>query len=75
MKQGLSGALQTRGYSSADAATHAVARIYDMMLQQATVLAYVDTVHVVVIMTACLIPIGYLMKKPRFRSKRAEPVE
>lgn len=75
MKQGLSGALQTRGYSPADAATHAVARIYDMMVQQATVLAYVDTVHVLVIMTACLIPIGYLMKKPRFRPKNVEPLE
>ena len=40
-----------------------------------TVLAYVDTVHVLVIMTACLIPIGYLMKRPRFRTKPAEPIE
>ncbi len=75
LKQGLSGALQTRGYSPADAATHAAAQIYNMMRQQATVLAYVDTVHVLVIMTACLIPIGYLMKKPRFRPKQAAPME
>ena len=46
-----------------------------MMVQQATVLAYVDTVHILVIMTACLIPIGYLMTKPRFRPKRVEPIE
>ena len=75
MDKGMSGALHARGYSSADAATGAATRIYDMMLQQARTLAYVDTVHVLVVMVACLIPIGYLMKKPRFRSKRAEPVE
>ena len=75
LQQGMSGALHARGYSAADAATGAAMRIYDMMRQQATVLAYVDTVHILVVMTACLIPIGYLMKKPRFRSKRAEPVE
>lgn len=74
-KQGMSGALHARGYSSADAATGAALRIYDMMRQQATVLAYVDTVHILVVMTACLIPIGYLMKKPRFRSKSAEPMD
>jgi MFS transporter, DHA2 family, multidrug resistance protein len=46
-----------------------------MMRQQATVLAYVDTVHVLVVLTACLIPIGYLMKKPRYRPKHVEPLE
>ncbi|MGC1869434.1 MAG: DHA2 family efflux MFS transporter permease subunit [Acidobacteriaceae bacterium] len=75
MKNGLTGALQNGGYSAADAAKAAAARIYDMMQQQATVLAYVDTVHVLVVMLACLIPIGYLMKKPRFRTKPVEPIE
>jgi DHA2 family multidrug resistance protein len=75
LQQGLAGALQNRGFSAADAARHATARIYDMMMQQATVLAYVDTVHVLVVLTACLIPIGYLMKKPRFRTKAVEPIE
>ena len=75
MQQGLAGALQNRGFSAADAARHATARIYEMMMQQATVLAYVDTVHILVIMTACLIPIGYLMKRPRFRTKPVEPIE
>lgn len=75
MRQGLSGSLHTRGYSPADAATHATARLYAMLVQQATVLAYVDTVHVIVIITACLIPIGYLMKKPRFRPRNVEPLD
>ena len=75
MKNGIAAAMQNGGYSAADAAKGAAARIYDMMLQQATVLAYVDTVHVIVVILACLIPIGYLMKKPRFRPKAAAPVE
>lgn len=60
------------GVSNADHA--AAAQIYAIMRQQARVLAYVDTIHILVIFTACLIPIGYLMKKPRFR-KPAEPLE
>ncbi len=75
LHQGIRGMLQTQGYSHAGAAFAATARIYDMMVQQANVLAYIDTVHVLVILTACLIPIGYLMKKPRFRPKQAAPIE
>ncbi|HKT70210.1 MAG TPA: MFS transporter, partial [Terriglobales bacterium] len=67
--QAMTAALHARGFSPANAAGAAMARIYAMMVQQANTLAYVDTIHVLVIMTACLIPIGYLMKKPRFRPK------
>lgn len=72
---GFKGTLEHKGYSAADAATHATARIYHMLVQQASTLAYIDTVHVLVILTACLIPIGYLMKKPKFRPKQAAPPE
>jgi DHA2 family multidrug resistance protein len=72
LRQGMSGSLQPHGYSAASAGAMAASRVYAMMLQQARTLAYVDTVHVLVIMTACLIPIGYLMKKPRFRPKHVE---
>ncbi len=75
MQHGLAGAMQKGGYSAADAARHSAAQIYDMMLQQARLLAYIDTVHVLVFLTACLIPIGYLMKKPRFRTKPTEPLD
>jgi MFS transporter, DHA2 family, multidrug resistance protein len=75
MQHGIAGALQQGGYSAADATTHAAAQIYNLMLQQARVLAYIDTVHVLVIFTACLIPIGYLMKKPRYRPKESAPLE
>jgi hypothetical protein len=75
MKNGITAALQNGGYSAADAAKGAAAQVYEMMLQQARLLAYIDTVHVLVIFTACMIPIGYLMKKPRFRTKPVEPME
>ena len=75
LDRGLDGMLETQGYSHAGAAGHSMARIYDMMMQQANVLAYIDTIHALVLLTVCLIPIGYLMKKPRFGSRGTAPVE
>ena len=72
MNKGMAGAMQAHGYSSAGASAGAMARMYNLMLIQARTLAYVDTVHVLVVMTACLIPIGYLMKKPKYRPKQVE---
>lgn len=57
------------------ATRRSMAQTYNMMVQQANVLAYIDTIHALVILTVCLIPIGYLMKKPRFRPKQAAPLE
>ncbi len=76
--QALHGAMAAylaRAGAGASNAGHAAAtEIYAMMQRQARALAYVDTIHILVLLTACLIPIGYLMKKPRFR-KPAEPLE
>ncbi len=69
LNQGLSGMLQHQGFSHAGAAGASMGRVYGMMVQQANVLAYIDTIHALVILTVCLIPIGYLMKKPRYRSR------
>jgi len=67
MRQAMAHALATRQFSSINAVTAAGAQIYQQMLQQARTLAYIDTVHVLVVLLVCLIPIGYLMKRPRFR--------
>jgi MFS transporter, DHA2 family, multidrug resistance protein len=75
MQQGLKSTLETRGYSPADATYHSMGRLYEMMTLQARTLAYIDTVHWLVFLTVCLIPIGYLMKKPRYRSKETVPLE
>lgn len=74
LDHGLNGVMQSQG-SIAGAATRSMAQIYNMMVQQANMLAYIDTIHALVILTVCLIPIGYLMKKPRYRPKEAAPVE
>jgi DHA2 family multidrug resistance protein len=72
MGKGVAGTMRAHGFSAAGASAGAMARMYDMMVTQAKTLAYVDTVHVLVVLVACLIPIGYLMKKPRFRPKHIE---
>ena len=72
MGNGMAGAMRAHGFSAAGASAGAMARMYNMMVTQAKTLAYVDTVHVLVVLVACLIPIGYLMKKPRYRPKHIE---
>ena len=74
MRGALQGAFTQKGLAPGDASHSAMAEIYGMLERQARTLAYVDTVHILVFLTACLIPIGYLMKKPRFR-KPVEPLE
>ncbi len=61
--------------SAANMGAYAAGRIYSMMMQQARALAYIDTIHVLVVLLACLIPIGYLMKKPRFGHKPTPAAE
>ncbi len=73
--RGFNAMLYSRGYSRSGAAGGAMAHTYNMMVQQANMLAYIDTIHALVILTVCLIPIGYLMKKPRYRSKETAPVD
>ena len=75
LDHGLQGAMHGGGYSVTGAASRAMAQTYNIMVQQANMLAYIDTIHRLVILTVCLIPIGYLMKKPRYRTKKAAPVE
>ena len=75
LNQGSSRMLQSQGDSLVGAASRSMAHTYQVMVQQANVLAYIDTIHALVFLTACLIPIGYLMKKPSYRPKNVAPVE
>jgi MFS transporter, DHA2 family, multidrug resistance protein len=75
LHRGFIAVMQSQSSSAAGAASRSMAHIYDLMVQQANVLAYIDTIHTLVILTVCLIPIGYLMKKPRYRSRETTPVE
>ena len=60
LEHSLSGALQAGGVSSANMAAHAAGQIYNMMLEQARTLAYVDTVHVLVVLLGCLFRLAIL---------------
>ncbi len=70
---GMTGAFHQRGWATPDAAHHAGGQIYRMMQTQAHTLAYVDTVWALVLLTACLIPIPYLMERPK-KSHQSVPM-
>jgi DHA2 family multidrug resistance protein len=48
-----------------DAMHHAGAQIYGMAMVQGRLLAYVDAIWVMVGVTAILVPIPFLMNKPK----------
>jgi DHA2 family multidrug resistance protein len=58
------------GHAAPDALQHASAQIYGMAQVQARLLAYVDSIWVMVVLTALLIPLPFLMRRP---SKQAPP--
>jgi DHA2 family multidrug resistance protein len=62
--------MQRAGGAQPDAMQHAGAQIYGMAQIQARLLAYVDSIWVMVALTAILIPLPFLMRKP----KRNAPV-
>lgn len=65
MSKGLTAKFETGGLAHPDATYHAAAQIYNMLHVQARTLAYVDTAWILVGLTALLIPIPYLMKRPK----------
>lgn len=64
-RSGLAGAWMQRGSARPDAIQHAGAQIYGMAQMQARLLAYVDSIWVMVALTAILIPLPFLMKRPK----------
>jgi DHA2 family multidrug resistance protein len=48
-----------------DAVQHAGAQIYGMAQIQARLLAYVDVIWIMVFLTAVLIPLPFLMNRPK----------
>jgi len=57
--------LQRNGGAAPDAMQHASAQIYGMALVQSRLLAYVDVIWIMVAVTAMLIPLPFLMKRPK----------
>jgi DHA2 family multidrug resistance protein len=66
IRNGLAGAwMQRSGGGEPDALQRAGAQIFGMAQMQARLLAYVDSVWVMVALTAILIPLPFLMKRPK----------
>jgi DHA2 family multidrug resistance protein len=65
LRRGLEGAWKLRGSAAPDALQHAGAQIYGMTQIQARLLAYVDVIWVMVALTALLIPLPFIMRRPK----------
>jgi DHA2 family multidrug resistance protein len=65
MRSGLAGAWQHIGLSSPDAIYRAGAQIYEMAQRQARLLAYVDVIWIMSAVTLVLIPMPFLMQRPK----------
>jgi DHA2 family multidrug resistance protein len=74
MKAGMANLFSKNGWHGPDSTLHAGAQIYGMMLSQARTLAYVDVIWILVALTGCLIPLPFLMNKPKKGTRSAEPV-
>jgi MFS transporter, DHA2 family, multidrug resistance protein len=61
---GMVSTLRTHGLSAGQALHQAYARMFLMVQQQATSLAYKDAVSALAILVACLVPLTFIMKKP-----------
>jgi DHA2 family multidrug resistance protein len=57
--------MQFGGGGRPEAMQHAGAQIYGMAQIQARLLAYVDVIWIMVALTSILIPIAFLMKRPK----------
>jgi DHA2 family multidrug resistance protein len=66
VRNGLTGAwMQRDAIGHADAAQRAGAQIYGMAQIQARLLSYVDVTWIMVALTAILIPLPFLMRRPK----------
>jgi DHA2 family multidrug resistance protein len=65
MRSGLAAAWSHQGAAAPDAMARASAQIYGMTGLQARLLAYVDVIWVMVAITAILIPLPFLMRRPK----------
>ncbi len=62
---GLSSTLASAGTSAADATGQAYAQLYGAMQRQAGVLAYIDAVVIFAAVTLLMVPLAFLMRKPK----------
>jgi DHA2 family multidrug resistance protein len=69
MKSGMASNWNHLGWSGPDSTFRAGAQIYGMIQSQARTLAYVDVIWILVALTGLLIPLPFLMKRPKKGAK------
>jgi DHA2 family multidrug resistance protein len=69
--EGLAALLHSKGLSTVQAAHQAYGRVDFLLMQQAATAAYKDVMALLAIVIACLIPLAFIMRRPR--SGRVEP--
>lgn len=74
MRGALAGAWTRNGWHGPDSTLHAGAQIYGMIQSQARTLAYVDVIWILVALTGMLIPLPFLMNRPKKGARSAEAV-
>jgi DHA2 family multidrug resistance protein len=62
--QGMTAALQARGFSAVDAAHKAYGLVQGILFRQARMLAYIDNFWLLGVVSLAMIPLVFLMKKP-----------
>lgn len=65
MVKGISGALQSAGVNQHDAQQQSIARVYGMIQQHATSLAYVDAIAALALVVTALTPFVLILKRPK----------
>jgi DHA2 family multidrug resistance protein len=69
--QQITNALIAQGHSQLEASRAAVAVLYRQLLQQAAMLSYIETFHVLMIVVFCTVPLVFLLQKPPAKSPAA----
>jgi len=62
---GIAQTFRTQGATAAEATAQAYRVIENTLVGQATVLAYIDIISVGAVAVACLVPLAFIMKRPR----------
>jgi DHA2 family multidrug resistance protein len=62
--RGITGALQARGFSAADASHKAYALLQGSLWRQSNMLAYIDNFYLLGVVSLAMIPLVFLMKRP-----------
>ena len=71
---GLAATLQAQGLSPAQAVRQAYARVFMLLQQQASALAYKDVVSVLALVVALLVPLAFVMRRPPSSAIEAPPM-